>query len=292
MSRERRSLWLSAAGVAFMFFICPPTGIALGILRGKYDDKSIRGKSRGLRIAGGISIAIFVLMVYGQLFQNPNPPPYSQVILLAGILYLLPGLSMIRAGNRVIKSVEKEAPVRRMKWEELKAIPAAHRPWMFLKRWFRFGNVLRVIGLIFLIFFGLVVLVLALSKQENELEILIIFFFLFCLPGTLMYWAGPRLNRKEDQAQPVPNGFSGKGKESPSQTGRNTDQEWKKYSREPIPKRPASSYTTSAAMETASAQSPPSPPRRMICPGCGAQNTVPAHSSVACEYCGSTLTNL
>lgn len=199
---------------------------------------------------------------------------------------------MIHAGNRVIKSAEKEAPVRWMKWEELKAAPAAHRPWMFLKRWFRLGNMLRVIGLIFLIFFGLVVLVLALSKQENELEILIIFFILFCLPGGLMYWAGTRLNRKEDQAQSAPNGFSGEGKASSSQAGRTTDQEWKKYSREPIPKRSAYTATAAAAKETASAQSPPSPPRRMICPGCGAQNTVPAQASVACEYCGSTLTNL
>lgn len=292
MSRERRSRWLSMAGVAFMFFICPPTGIALGILRSKYDDKSIRGKSWGLRIAGGISISIFVLMVYGQLFQSPTPPPYSQVLLLAGILYLLPGLSMIRAGNRVIKSAEKEAPVRWMKWEELKAAPAAHRPWIFLKRWFRLGNVLRVIGLIFLIFFGLVVLVLALSKQENELEILTIFFILFCLPGGLMYWAGTRLNRKEDQAPPAPNGFSREANASSAQAGRTTDQEWKKYSREPIPKRSAYTYTAAAAKETASAKSTPSPPRRMICPGCGAQNTVPAQASVACEYCGSTLTNL
>ncbi|WP_374016266.1 hypothetical protein ABU162_18295 [Paenibacillus thiaminolyticus] len=179
-----------------------------------------------------------------------------------------------------------------MKWEELKAAPAAHRPWMFLKRWFRLGNVLRVIGLIFLIFFGLVVLVLALSKQENEVEILIIFFLLFCLPAGLMYWAGTRLNRKEEQAQPAPNGFSGEGKAGSSQAGRTTDQEWKKYSREPILKRSANTYTAAAAKETASAQSPPSPPRRMICPGCGAQNTVPAQASVACEYCGSTLTNL
>ncbi|WCF08108.1 hypothetical protein NDS46_28270 [Paenibacillus thiaminolyticus] len=179
-----------------------------------------------------------------------------------------------------------------MKWEELKAVPAAHRPWIFLKRWFRLGNVLRVIGLIFLIFFGLVVLVLALSKQENELEILTIFFILFCLPGGLMYWAGTRLNRKEDQAPPVPNGFSGEGKAGSAQAGRTTDQEWKKYSREPIPKRSAYTYTAAAAKETASAKSAPSPPRRMICPGCGAQNTVPAQASVACEYCGSTLTNL
>ncbi|CAH8244602.1 hypothetical protein WJ0W_001833 [Paenibacillus melissococcoides] len=122
------------------------------------------------------------------------------------------------------------------------------------------------------------------------MEILIIFFFLFCLPGTLMYWAGTRLNRKEDQAQSLPNRFGGEGKASSSQAGRTTDQEWKKYSRDPIPKRVA--YTAAAAKEAASAQSPPSPPRRMICPGCGAQNTVPAHASIACEYCGSTLTNL
>lgn len=59
MSRERRSLWLSVAGIAFMFFICPPTGIALGIVRGGYDYKTIQGKSRGLRVAGGITIAVF-----------------------------------------------------------------------------------------------------------------------------------------------------------------------------------------------------------------------------------------
>lgn len=169
-----------------------------------------------------------------------------------------------------------------------------HRQGMSLKRWFRLGNVLRVIGSVFLIFFGLVGLIIAVtwSTQEDEVEILTIFFILFCLPGGLMYWAGTRLNRKEDQAQPAPNGFSGEANASSSQAGRTTDQEWKKYSREPIPKRSAYTATAAAAKETASAQSPPSPPRRMICPGCGAQNTVPAQASVACEYCGSTLINL
>lgn len=107
MSRERRSLWLSVAGIAFMFFICPPTGIALGILRGRYEYKTAQGKRTGLCIAGGITMAVFFLLVYVQLFMNPDPPPYSEVLIIAGVLYFLPGLSMIRAGNRVIKRAEK-----------------------------------------------------------------------------------------------------------------------------------------------------------------------------------------
>lgn len=117
MSRERRSLWLSVAGIAFMFFICPPTGIALGILRGRYEYKTAQGKRTGLRIAGGITMAVFFLLVYVQLFMNPDPPPYSEVLIIAGVLYFLPGLSMIRAGNRVIKRAEKKAAVRQAEWE-------------------------------------------------------------------------------------------------------------------------------------------------------------------------------
>ncbi|NGP60296.1 hypothetical protein L3476_22705 [Paenibacillus thiaminolyticus] len=203
-----------------------------------------------------------------------------EAFLLSFFGFTAPGILLYQLGER-----------RRKKGKSAQTV---HRQGISLKRWFRLGNVLRVIGMAFLIFFGLVGLVTAVtwSEQQDELEILTIFFILFCLPGGLMYWAGTRLNRKEDQAQSVPNGFSREGKAGPAQAGRTTDQEWKKYSREPIPKRSAYTYTAAAAKETASAQSPSSPPRRMICPGCGAQNTVPAQASVACEYCGSTLTNL
>lgn len=50
--------------------------------------------------------------------MNPEPPPYSEVLIIAGVLYLLPGVSMIRAGKRVIRRAEKEAAARHAEWEE------------------------------------------------------------------------------------------------------------------------------------------------------------------------------
>ncbi|SUA51401.1 Uncharacterised protein [Paenibacillus thiaminolyticus] len=235
-----------------------------------------------LRGVGGVlfflqALAILSLLVNWSSFDGKYK---WETFLLSFFVFTVPGILLYKLGERRRK---KGGPTQ-----------SVYRQGVSLNRWFRLGNVLRVIGMVFLIFFGLVGLILAVSwsTQKDKLEILTIFFILFCLPGGLMYWAGTRLNRKEDQAPPVPNGFSGEGKAGSAQPGRTTDQEWKKYSREPIPKRSAYTYTAAAAKETASAKSTPSPPRRMICPGCGAQNTVPAQASVACEYCGSTLTNL